>query len=452
MNKAEILYKVRNSESQKIKIAFADIDGILRGKLIHRDKFLNAVEKGLGFCDVIFGWDCNDKCYDNSEITGWHTGYPDAKATIDLGTFREIPWENKVPFFLGDFSNDPKYEAATCSRSLLKRVDAEARGLGFTPVFSQEFEWFNFSGTPSELAEKGFRDLKPITPGMFGYSILRSSLNQDFFSELFDLLGQFEIPLEGMHTETGPGVMEATVIYDEVLAAADKALLFKNSVKEIAYRHGFVASFMAKWNAKLPGSGGHLHQSLWDIDMRRNLFFDSHKKPAISTIMEQYIAGQLHCLPDILPMFAPNPNSYKRLSGGDWAPSTLTWGIDNRTTSLRAIPGSEESTRLETRVPGADTNAYLAMAAALASGLYGIKNELSLDQPPTSGNGYLVKNGAQLPATLKEATGKMKNSELARELFGEGFVGHFTATREWECRQVDEKDPEWELKRYFEII
>lgn len=452
MNRKEIIEKIRNSESSRIKFAVTDIDGVLRGKYIHKEKFLSAIESGIGFCDVIFGWDCGDKCYENTEITGWHTGYPDAKATIDVDTFREIPWENSTPFFLGDFCDDKKYAETVCSRSILKKVAAECETLGFKPIFSQEFEWFNFLGTPNEIYESNFKELKPITPGMFGYSILRSSLNQPYFEDLFELLLQFNISLEGMHTETGPGVLEATVIFDEILQAADKALLFKTAVKEIAYKHGFVATFMAKWNKNLPGCGGHIHQSLWDIEKKNNLFFDKNAIAGISETMEQYIAGQLKCLPEILPMFAPTTNSYKRLSGGDWAPSTLTWGIDNRTTAVRAIPGSNKGTRIELRVPGSDTNAYLALAAALAAGLYGIRNKLSLDIKPTKGNGYKNKANGVLPNSLKEATEKMTNSKIANELFGEAFVNHFTKTREWECQQFDKNDPNWELKRYFEII
>ncbi|MCY1718810.1 glutamine synthetase family protein [Prolixibacteraceae bacterium Z1-6] len=452
MKKTEIIDKIKAAEITKVKFAVADIDGILRGKYIHKDKFLSAIENGMGFCDVIFGWDCNDKCFENSEITGWHTGYPDAKAIIDMDTFREIPWENGTPFFLGDFSADKKYANSTCSRSLLKKIAAESESLGFKPIFAQEFEWFNFLGSPNEIYASGFQDLKPITPGMFGYSILRTSLNQPYFNDLFELLQKFDIPLEGMHTETGPGVIEATVIFDDILKAADKALLFKTAVKEIAYRHNFVATFMAKWNEKLPGCGGHIHQSLWDMSKKKNLFFDAQKETRLSQTMEQYIAGQLKCLPEILPMFAPNPNSYKRLCGGDWAPSTLTWGIDNRTTAIRAIPGGNKSTRIELRVPGSDTNAYLALAASLAAGLYGIKNKLRLDVAPTTGNGYTNETNGILPVSLEAATEKMANSEIANKLFGEAFVKYFTLTREWECKQIDHNDPNWERRRYFEII
>ena len=171
----------------------------------------------------------------------------------------------------------------------------------------------------------------------------------------------------------------------------------------------------------------------------------------MSPLMEAYVAGQLYCLPHILPFFAPNINSYKRLVEGAWAPTTVTWGVDNRTTALRVIPGGPKSTRLETRVVGSDTNPYLAMAASLASGLYGIKNKLKLDVPMTIGSGYQDKRGV-LPRDLNEATQAMKKSSVAAELFGEEFTAHFVATREWEWRQYAKAVTDWEIKRYFEVI
>lgn len=450
MKKEDIIKRIKDSESTKIKIAITDIDGILRGKYIHKRKFLESADLQLGICDVVFGWDSGDVCYDNVEVTGWHSGYPDARAKLDLLTYREIPWENSTPFILADFSDDEKYAKSTCSRSLLKRIADECARMGFTSRFSQEFEWFSFKGTPAEINREGFDKLQPITHGMFGYSVLRTSLNNAFVNDLISYMEAFNVPLEGMHTETGPGVFEAAIYFDEVLAAADKAVLFKTGVKEIAYKHNMVASFMAKWNAKLPGCGGHIHQSLWDADGKNNLFW-SENKGELTPVLEQYIAGQLACLPEILPMFAPTVNSYKRIGHGDWAPANATWGFDNRTTAVRVIQGKEESSRIESRVPGADTNPYLAMAAALASGLYGIKNKLKLDIPETVGNGYKNENFA-LPDNLTKATEKMANSEIAKQLFGDEFVNHFTKTREWEWRQFEHQVTDWELKRYFEII
>jgi glutamine synthetase len=449
MTTEHIIQKVKDSQHAKVRIAVADIDGILRGKIISREKFLSTMESGFGFCDVVFGWDMSDMAYDNAKNTGWHTGYPDAEARIDLSTFREIPWENDLPFFLGDFDTNSK-QSVVCPRTLLKRVIQKADKMGFEPVFSQEFEWFNFIETPETIAKKNFVKPEPLTEGMFGYSILRASQNAMYFQDLFDLLTQFNVPIEGLHTETGPGVYEAAIKYSGILEAADRAVLFKTGTKEIAYRHGVMASFMAKWNESLPGCGGHIHQSLWQNG--ENVFFDAKQTSNISETMQSYIAGQLICLPVILPMLAPTINSYKRLVEGAWAPTTLTWGLDNRTTALRALTGSKSAARLETRVVGADVNPYLAMAACLASGLYGIEKGLKLNVEATVGNGYKNTKNGVLPTSLETATYAMRHSDLANELFGSEFIDHFATTREWECRQYAKAVTDWELKRYFEII
>ena len=452
MTESEVIDYVKDHPSGKVKIAFADIDGILRGKYISKEKFLSVIKTGAGFCDVIFGWDANDVAYDNGQYTGWHTGYPDTPTRIDLSTFRRIPWENDIPFFLGDVDNHDGKAASVCPRNLLKKVINDSVTAGYMPLFSQEFEWFNFSETPHSAQEKNYKQLTPITPGMFGYSVLRTTLQNPFFSDLFDLLNKFDVPLEGLHTETGPGVLEAAIQYTEALQAADRAILFKTAVKEIAYKHNIMATFMAKISESLPGCGGHVHQSLWEPSMTTNIFFDNSDKNKMSETMKSYIAGQLFCLPHILPMYAPTINSYKRLVEGAWAPTTLTWGIDNRTVALRVLCTGAKSARLETRVIGSDANPYLAMSAALASGLYGVKNKLKLKQPATEGNGYRDFSNGVLPANLNEATTAMKNSAVAKEILGEKFVDHFVMTREWEWRQHLKAVTDWEYKRYFEII
>jgi glutamine synthetase len=451
MNKDEILDFIRKHPLAKVKLAVTDMDGILRGKYVSAEKFFGIAESNMNFCDVVFGWDSNDVAYDNGKVTGWSTGYPDASAKLDLSTFRKIPWEQDVPFFLGEFIEQEGVPAFYCPRQLLKKIKSQANKDGYKAYFSQEFEWFNFRETPQSADEKGFKNLTPLTPGMFGYSILRTSLENPFFTDLFELLRKFDIPIEGLHTETGPGVYEAAITYSDILEAADRAVLFKTSVKEIAYKHGIMATFMAKINENLPGCGGHVHQSIWDKDSQKNLFYDENAPHKMSELMKSYIAGQLYCLPYILPMFAPNINSYKRLVPGAWAPTTLTWSVDNRTVALRALPGSNKATRLETRVIGSDSNPYLAMAACLASGLYGVKNKLKL-QEATKGNGYLDYSNGVIPGSLYEATVKMKDSSIAKELFGDKFVEHFCHTREWECRQHAKAVTDWEMKRYFEII
>ncbi len=451
MTTRAILDYVKKHPAGKVKIAYSDIDGILRGKYISAEKFMSVAEGGTSFCDVIFGWDSSDVAYDNTDYTGWHSGYPDAPAQLDLTTFRQIPWENDLPFFLGELLDNKGKPSHVCPRQLLKKVLGDAQQAGFTPIFSQEFEWFNFAETPQSARAKNYKDLTPITPGMFGYSILRSTLQNPFFTDLFELLKKFDVPLEGLHTETGPGVLEAAISYSGILEAADRASLFKTAVKEIAYTHGIMATFMAKISETLPGCGGHVHQSLWDSRAKKNLFHNSTDKHGMSELMKNYIAGQLYCLPHILPMYAPTINSYKRLVEGAWAPTTLTWGIDNRTVALRVLGGSAKSCRLETRVIGSDVNPYLAMAAALASGLYGIKKKLKL-QKATEGNGYRDYTHGSLPSTLHDANEAMKKSSVAKQILGEKFTEHFTQTREWEWRQHLKPVTDWEMKRYFEII
>jgi len=441
--KEKVVEEIKNSPNPKVKVAITDIDGILRGKYLHKEKFLSALESGFGFCDVVFGWDMHDLSNDNLEFTGWHTGYPDAMAGIDWQTFRKVPWDNDVPFFLSDFEID------ICPRHLLRKIRLQSIKAGYRPFFGQEFEWFNFKETTEELNARDFHKPDPLTPGMFGYSLLRMSVNNAFFNDLFDLMAKYEVPLEGLHTETGPGVYEAAILYGDVLESADRAVLFKAGVKEIGHRHGIMPTFMAKISENLPGCSGHLHQSLWDD--KHNLFYNDKAPHKMGHLMEHYMAGILYCLPQVLPMYAPTVNSYKRLVEGAWAPTTLTWGLDNRTTALRALPVNSKGARLELRVVGSDANPYLAHAASLACGLYGIKNKLSL-QKATQGNGYRDMSHGVLPRNLWEATQMMSTSKVAMELFGENFVKHFCASREFEFKQYQRSVTNWEFKRYFEII
>ncbi|MBK5202424.1 MAG: glutamine synthetase [Prolixibacteraceae bacterium] len=449
IDREEILKKIKLTGHNKIKFAISDIDGVLRSKIININN-LKSLENGdTGLCDVLFGWDIKDKCYDNSTFTGWHTGYPDQKVKLDLSTFRTIPWENDLPFFMGDFEVKENGEDIY-PRTLLKKINDNCLSSGFQAMFSEEFEWTNFLGHPNQLEETNYQKLTPLTPGMFGYSSLRPELCKDYFYELYDFLEKFDIPLEAMHTETGPGVYEAALVYDKITQAADKAVMFKEAVKEIAYRHNIIASFMAKWKDDLPGCSGHIHQSLWNREETVNYFSPEMIKK--SSVFENYLAGQLFCLPEILPMYAPTVNSYKRLTPGSWAPNTVSWGKENRTTAIRYIEGKNSGSHLELRVPGSDSNPYLSMAASLASGLYGIQHKLSLKIPETKGNAYDSKNITLLPSDLTTATKKMKNSSIAKELFGETFVNHFIRTREWEWREYSKAVTDWEIKRYLEII
>jgi glutamine synthetase len=455
MKLAEILERFEKDRISRVKVGAFDIDGLLRGKHIHVDKFRSAAEGagegalnkgGLGFCDVVFGWDIGDQLYDNVGVTGWHTGYPDAVARIDLETYRPVPWENETALFLLDLFGKDGRPLEMSPRGVLARVVERAASMGYTPFFGAEYEFWFFRENAHSLREKGFRNLTPLTPGMFGYSVTRASANAELVLNLFDELAEFRVPLEGLHTETGPGVYEAAIQVAPAMEAADRAALFKTAVKEIAGRFELTPTFMAKWSADLPGSSGHLHQSLWDRAAKKNLF---SAKSGLPKLMRHYVAGQVSLLAEWMPLYCPTINSYKRTVPGAWAPVNATWGVDNRTAAVRAIPSAGKSARVEMRASGADINPYLAMAASLAAGLEGI--ERKLEPPPAVTNAY--ESGAPpLPRHLAEATRRFRVSEAARRWFGEEFVEHFAATREWEVRQYEKAVTDWELARYLESV
>jgi glutamine synthetase len=437
----------------KAKIGGFDVDGVWRGKYVSLEKLRSCAKGGLGFCDVVFGWDLADDLYDNAQVTGWHTGYPDAHALLDLSTARVIPWEPDTAAFILDFVNPDGSPYEPSPRQLLKRVGRKARAMGFLPRFGSEYEYFIFRETPQSLREKGFRGLETLTPGMFGYSWLRSSANAGLVHALIDGLNAFDVPVEGMHTETGPGVYETAVLFDDLERAADKSALFKTAVKEICARQGLTACFMAKWNAKLPGCSGHVHQSLWDLAGERNAFHDPAAPHGASEVLRRYLGGQMALMPELTALYWPTVNSYKRSVENTWAPTTATWGVENRTAAVRLIgdEASPKSMRLEYRQAGADMNPYVAMAASLAAGLWGIENRVE-PPPPCEGNAYAAKDAAPLPRNLKDAVELLRRSERAREILGEGFLDHYLRTREWEVRQFERAVTTWELERYLEII
>lgn len=446
---AELVQELRGRGVDRAKIGGFDIDGVLRGKYVSLDKLESALSKGFGFCDVIFGWDVADVLYDNAKVTGWHTGYPDAHSVLDASTLRSIPGEPGAVAMLADFRSGDGSPHPACPRSLLKRVLARAEKLGYQPMVGAEYEFYMFKETRDSLQEKAFRKLTPLDPGMFGYSWVRSGQDSELMRDIMQGMREFDIELEGLHTETGPGVYEAAIRFDEALKTADRAALFKVALKQIAHRHGVSVTFMAKWNASLPGSSGHLHQSLWKDG--QNAFVDARDKGRMSKLMQQYLAGQIALMPELTALVSPTINSYKRYVPGVWAPLVACWGIENRTTPCRVIGlGEGSALRIEHRQPAADMNPYIAMAATIGAGLWGVEKGLT---PPAETRGDAGVDGAgRLPRTLREANERLAASKAARALFGETFVDHYVRTRDWEVREYDKAVTDWELSRYFEVI
>ncbi|KAG0325220.1 hypothetical protein BGZ99_000935 [Dissophora globulifera] len=493
-------FKTLLANDRRVKVAGVDLDGILRGKVMAISKFLSVLESGFGFCSVIFGWDMHDKTYaEELSVSNAANGYRDIIAIPDLSTFRRIPWEDNIPFFLLSFFDPTTREPlAVCPRGVLKRVTDELASLGWEAMCGAEFEFFNFKETPASLEAKGHTSPEALTPGMFGYSLLRPAINQDYFYDIFDQCSSFGVNIESFHTETGPGVYEAALAYDNATNMADMANLFKLSVKQLGLKQGIMPTFMAKPYADQPGCSGHLHFSIRDIASKANLFAASttingsnsqrlgspisdaedsgssslasvSARPDwettvegvnhMSRLMKYFTAGLLTALPSIMCILAPNINSYKRLVENYWAPVTISWGIESRVSAIRVIGPPQcdpKSTRLEMRVGGADINPHLAIAACLAAGLYGIKNKLSMPVGPTTSettSGKAEIKAERLPKSLKESALKMlEKDSIAREILGDVFVEHYAATRLNEYRLWETAVTTWETKRYFELV
>jgi glutamine synthetase len=431
-----------------VNVGLFDVDGLLRSKRISLSKLESVLEKGLMFCDVIYGWDLHDQIYDNVTFTGWHTGFPDCPVAILPETFRELPFEPDGMFFLGQLDGAG---AAIDPRATVGRLLERLAERGMTAAAGFEYEFFIFDETPDSIREKNYRDLKPLAPGFFGYSGLRSLVHSELYNEILEVCETMGLPLEGLHEESGAGVLEAAITVDDALRSADNAALFKAAVKVLCQRGGLMATFMARWSPDWPGQSGHIHLSL--ADENGPIFHDDGAEHTFSKTMRHFIAGQQALMPEFLALACPTINSYRRLIPGFWAPTSATWGIENRTCAIRAIPGAPKSQRVEYRIAPADANPYAALCAALGSGLWGVENELEPDEP-ISGNAYdLPSEGPRaLPRTLWDAAQLLKASDAARDLFGDEFVDHFAATREWEEREFRKHISDWELARYFEAI
>ncbi|EIW69792.1 hypothetical protein TREMEDRAFT_68303 [Tremella mesenterica DSM 1558] len=461
-------------DDNKVKVAGVDVDGVLRGKIMSKSKFLSAVKsEGFGFCSVVFGWDILDTPYPRELLVANRAnGYRDLTAIIDLSTYRRLPWEKNIPFFLCSFIDpDSGKPLFVDPRSVLKNVVKEGEDLGYTCMAGAEFEYFQFAETPQSLEEKKYTNLTPLTPGMHGYSLLRPTRNLEYFHDLYDVAEKFGIEVEGHHTETGPGVYETALAYTEAGRMADNACLFKLMAKSVGMKYGIMPSFMAKPWGDLPGCSGHIHVSLRD-DTGRNVFSVSEeeykaggRKDAmfkdtrlLSQEGEWFLAGLLAGLADVIPLLCPTINSYKRLLGGEamWAPDTASYGYESRAASIRLIgpPGNSSSaTRFEVRVPGADMNPYFALSAIFALGLRGIRKRLPLPYGPIGSPGVTRDTLVKLPSSLESATQAFKaESSVAREILGDEFVDHFAGTREHEVEVYRRAVTTWEVERYLELV
>jgi len=438
---------------------------------------------GFGFCSIIFGWDMHDLTYFRElKISNKENGYKDLVAKIDLSSYRRIPWEDNVPFFLVSFYDpDTNQPVCACPRSLLRTTVDKLRQAGYGAMAGIEYEFFAFRAPKDESLEPGrassattapflqknhVQALPHLTQGMFGYSLTDPIHNQDWYYSVFETCEQFKCNVEGWHTESGPGVFEAALEFGEVTEMADRGSLFKYVVKAMGTKHGITPTFMAKPKEGLPGNSGHIHCSVVDRS-GKNLFYRGEKDAKapykdleyVSDLGRHFLAGLLEGLADVMPIIAPTVNSYKRLVENFWAPVTVSWGLEHRGASIRLIApptASAKSTRFEIRVCGADANPALVLATIVALGWRGVEKKREIPLPPLAkdeGVGSLQDKGERLPKTLKESTARfLAPGSIAREVFGDEFVDHYGGTREHECKLWDEAVTDWEVRRYIETV
>lgn len=449
----ETLARYQELGVRQVKLGLTDIDGVIRGKYVGLQKFAGLMHKQGGFCDCVFGWDLDDQLYDAGTYTGWHSGFPDTGYRLLVESERWLA-EEECPYFIAEFVQRDGSDHPLCPRTRLRTVLDNLAEQGLAVRAGFEYEFFLFDETPHSIRDKGYRNLTPISPGNFGYSVLRTSALGKEFTEFMNYCADIDCELEGLHCETGPGVWEAALASTAGLEAADRASLFKTMAKGYFQRRLMLATFMAKWSMDYPGQSGHLHLSLSDAD-GQNIFYDATDPAGISQKMRQAVAGLQRYLPEFLSMLAPTVNSYTRLVKGAWAPTAATWGIENRTAAIRVIPGDLHSQRIEVRVGGADANPYLVQAAALAAMNIGMQEQLSPNEP-VAGNAYEAEDGLPLQfhfaSDLSSAANRIGESTAAKKQFGETFVEHFAMTRQWEASEYHRTINSWQLERYFEIV
>ncbi len=433
MELKEIKRIIDENKIHTVEVGFADINGVLRGKRLPSRYFLKNAETGTALAKAPFAWDIQCGVYEDIELANFDNGFPDMVAEPILSTFRTIPWREGSAFVLADVKDEHGQPLEVNPREVLKKIIKRINSLGYRPLVGSELEFYLLNA-----------DKKPVFDGIQCYSLYRGAELEYVIEEMRNGLENFGIELEAFHIEYGPAQIEVIPEYGDALLMADKTVLIKNAVKEIARKHGLYATFMAKPWAEESGCGYHVHQSLWDFELKTN-FFNTDER-----IAYHYLAGLVQNARDFMVLGSPSVNSYKRFKDNSFAPTKVTWGYDNRTVSTRSLLGTGNGSRFEHRTGSADANPYLIIAASIAAGLYGIESKL---EPPaiTRENAYLKENAQLLPATLEQALNYFESSPIAKEYFGEEFVKLFLTLGRHEVGLYNYAVTDWERNRYLEM-
>jgi glutamine synthetase len=441
---------VRNGHIDTIISAFPDMQGRLMGKRVTGEFFLEHAREGAHFCTYLLGTDMEMRTPQGYSITNWDTGYGDWVAVPDWNTLRVIPWHEKTALFIGDVKVEAtNEEVPVAPRTMLKRQLERAKELGFTMTAASELEFYLLKETYEEAAAKHFHDLQPFGWYNEDYNLLQASKAEPLYRQFRNLMIQAGVPIEASKGEAAPGQHELNIHYSDALEAADRHVLFKHGVKEIAWQNGRAVTFMAKPNESWTGSSAHVHLSAWQDKGEKNAFYEKDAAPYhMSVTMRHFLGGLMHGIREMCYFIAPFVNSYKRFAALSWAPVHIVWGKDNRTCGFRIV-GDGQSLRIENRFPGGDTNPYLAYAALIGLGLYGIEHGI---EPPKEfvGNGYAANDQPRVPRALWESIIELEKSKIAPTIFGDDVVDHYLNAARVEQQAYDEVVTCWERQRYLE--
>ncbi len=440
---------VESGDIDTVILAFTDHYGRLLGKRSDADFFLDTIDDGTHACDYLLAVDMEMEPVDGYAYTNWEGGYGDFHMVPDFSTMRRCAWTERTVMVLCDVVDDSTHtNVGVAPRSILRRQLEVAAESGYTAKAASELEFFLYRDTYREAHEKGYVDLTAAGWYVEDYHLLQGARVEDYVGAARRVLRDSGIPVENSKGEAAIGQHELNIRYSEVLDMADRHVLMKQAMKELADSQGVSVTFMAKPHTGQPGSSCHIHLSLWKDG--HNAFSGTAEQAERSDVFRWFLGGWMRHTPTLMPCYAPTVNSYKRYQEQSWAPTRLAWSTDNRTAGFRIV-GSGPSLRIECRIPGADVNPYLAYAAALASGLDGIANQI---EPPDefSGDVYSAADIATVPTTLREANDRFKSSADARRLLGDDVVDHYGWFFTQECEAYDQAVTDWELRRYFERI
>jgi glutamine synthetase len=426
--------------------AFTDMQGRLFGKRIQIEYFLDEVtDHGVEGCNYLLALDMEMEPVPGYEMANWEDGYGDFGIEPDMSTLRRIPWLDRTALVLADVVNHDGSPVVASPRQILIAQYERAAEMGYTPYFASELEFYLYKESYAEAHEKDYQRLTPTIPYILDYHVLATTMDEAYLGPIRRGMQGAGIPVEFSKGEAWHGQHEVNFRYADAVTSADRHTIYKNGVKEIAFLNEISASFMAKPSEKDIGSSCHIHSSLQDKD-GNSVFVDD--KGEETDTFRNYLGGLRNHIKELALFIAPSVNSYKRYAAESWAPTSVSWGRDNRTCGFRIV-GHGQSRRVECRIPGADANPYLAFAALLATGLDGIENQTD-PGPELKGNAYEAGEAEPFPSALREAKELWENSQFVRNTFGESVQKHYSNYARYEQQEFDQVVTDYERRRMFE--